>query len=979
MLPSQIGWLQDQVHANGRDPHKEIAHYYRNESYTDPSNFIRVWNDGTPEFEQIRIIFERLPFAKVYDTCAHMEPSERGNRQRCYGFSVENISERCPFSGVALPAKNPSTDDNADIFVLMSSLSALIGVSFPQSIDLSSGDTKTLRATFRRLAFAATIHPRNIIEGTSLPLPCRNMARRSRYTNNSSLLLNSLFVTGVTVALNDPFSQKLEYHFDRHNPSELDYNMLLGASRVVVDTATNPAQAKRAAVLAYGRKGNSDAVERVGKTYSFSRHVVDWHTSLPEYRKAFDPSTFFRNVGDYGVLDGIALIGRPNADKCVWLSTFVDVFLRLHACFDLSLEESLEILYPVAFLTEPYKYWIVLQSWIYSGCLPLHDSLFIAFCNECQSRFGGFCSGQFPRMMTSSGSAMDHDKVASSLRNLHATVLKYNRTESVSQDTYKKLVKEVENGVHKAGQLTVQHLCHVLILCGIIHHPALAIHSVVAVGSNHAKRIKQHTGCNDNEIDSVLRSVSASLGSTTRLGENSCCESTRTNNAYDFYILGQSIITVIYNVAAGAWRRLRYFPDGSETSVGPFRPGPGAPRGEWEWWLPLAPIPAGQVFPGGRKDVNGKKKAFHVFPKYVFANSEESAAYRDLFFSGPDTLATQELVRGRFQSLLDKDNRKCPPASKRSGPADVTDPLAQSVGIWSTLCEKVVATYHSNASASSFAVLSSSQVAALYKKQWLLAINNHKPCIDVTVVATTSQQENSESAAAKVVTTSIMHRNRLATTRKRKSTSPGLTFSYYSSPPRGIDRNLVSAATLRTAIGNWKSLDLVVAASTCGARERLGRPLKSKDVMCHDDLCVSGSDMTGYYASLLDYEFGTEDCLMSIGTGHLGWSVNTTNMARRLLFRRKQQAIDHLLLCIILFDSNGHKWRSDWCHRLFQNIDPSSVVHVGKNHAKGREKDMPLFSLVPCKWKGWTDTHFYAVFLNAQSGKDEVIFFTFGV
>ena len=80
---------------------------------------------------------------------------------------MENITEHCPISGVALPANTNGTNENADLFILMSSLAASISISYPSVVDISSTNTETLHASFQRLVFAATIHPSNFIEGTS--------------------------------------------------------------------------------------------------------------------------------------------------------------------------------------------------------------------------------------------------------------------------------------------------------------------------------------------------------------------------------------------------------------------------------------------------------------------------------------------------------------------------------------------------------------------------------------------------------------------------------------------------------------------------------------------------------------------------------------------------------------------------------------------------------------------------------------------
>ena len=70
----------------------------------------------------------------------------------------------------------------------------------------------------------------------------------------------------------------------------------------------------------------------------------------------------------------------------------------------------------------------------------------------------------------------------------------------------------------------------------------------------------------------------------------------------------------------------------------------------------------------------------------------------------------------------------------------------------------------------------------------------------------------------------------------------------------------------------------------------------------------------------------------------------------------------------------------DWTSQLFRMTEDANnamVIHVGKNHSKGRDEDQPLFLLVPCPWKGSTKPSVYAAFLNDQSGQEKVTFFPF--
>jgi len=86
-------------------------------------------------------------------------------------------------------------------------------------------------------------------------------------------------------------------------------------------------------------------IHRVAQLWVFQQDVKGWFDALLLYRQGFDAPSFFSNVGDYGVLEGRALICRANADKSVWLSSFVDTFFLLNETFSLSVEEAMEILY----------------------------------------------------------------------------------------------------------------------------------------------------------------------------------------------------------------------------------------------------------------------------------------------------------------------------------------------------------------------------------------------------------------------------------------------------------------------------------------------------------------------------------------------------------------------------------------------------------------------------------------------------------
>ena len=145
--------------AVGRDPDVDIVWYYPKQSYTDAEAFIRVWNYGTPEFDDdLTSIFVRLSWGRIYRRCFELPPSRRGNRQECFGYSAVNIGERCPVTSVAIPALNPHTNEWQDEFVKMSALASHLGI-------VPGAAAANNRDLFRFLNFAGRINPFNLFEG----------------------------------------------------------------------------------------------------------------------------------------------------------------------------------------------------------------------------------------------------------------------------------------------------------------------------------------------------------------------------------------------------------------------------------------------------------------------------------------------------------------------------------------------------------------------------------------------------------------------------------------------------------------------------------------------------------------------------------------------------------------------------------------------------------------------------------------------
>ena len=110
---------------------------------------------------------------------------------------------------------------------------------------------------------------------------------------------------------------------------------------------------------------------------------------------------------------------------------------------------------------------------------------------------------------------------------------------------------------------------------------------------------------------------------------------------------------------------------------------------------------------------------------------------------------------------------------------------------------------------------------------------------------------------------------------------------------------------------HWRELDFCSTASKCGDMANiLHWPLTRADVQTHQVIIRNEQTFKGYYATLLGqpdyYLHGTTDTarIEGIGKGCLGW-------------HSQGEAIDHLLLYIILLSESGHDWQSRWAQCIF--------------------------------------------------------------
>ena len=753
------------------------------------------------------------------------------------------------------------------------------------------------------------------------------------------------------------------------------------AKTLWVDHAVDPPEVVSLVEIAYNRKSCSDFVNRVQKLWWFLNHVKGWFNTLPTYRQDFDPTSFFENVGDMNVvLEGMALVSHANANKCIWLSAFIHFFFELHEKFGLSLEEALEIMYIVCLVVEPYKFVCIIKGWIKQGSLP-SGCLVVAFAKECIENYGGLGSGPYPRCTAFSLKPISFSNIASALSSLKAVVRQYNRMERVRHDSFGKLCASIKKNVFGAGSLSSQHLAKCLVLSGILWHPALATKAVVAKDTLTCKRIQEMCSCEKGDVDVVLRSVANSLEMDTGMAENVSCEATRPEEKYDLYFVGQSIVKPTIDVNSTdrnpIWNITRFFPDGTQEPVVAFTSGGiegtgqlrCSTRPEFVWWDDNDPrIPQGNII---------TRDGRHTYRKHRIETEQQMQDIRGWFLAGNEMMVEQT-----FRNMK-------PEKKKKSTEVNENEVSMEAEPDWSALAHQAQALHFPGHDDIGLRprVWSKKEVVDRFPVDGVFTCTKMVPTTAHTVEPVILEVKRRPRAVKGQVSQEPIPKDLIGTPSSGPPKKKARTTKQSSGSnklPLGIKH--VSLEVLQrscgTGMGTWKVLNFCGVASICGRlSQRLGHPLRQQDIECHSG---KANGVGGFYASVLDLDFYNsilEHKVVAIGKGCIGWHQDGSGMSR-LLFATKQEAIDHLLLCIILLHESGQDWRYKWALRLFpigSSKSLNGIVPVTKSRAKSKEQDSPYFYLVKSNNSTSSNLLVYAVcpFWNFEDRKRSLACFPF--
>ena len=234
------------------------------------------------------------------------------------------------------------------------------------------------------------------------------------------------------------------------------------------------------------RKHCGAFLRRIKASTQIKNNISCWYKTLDNERKSFLPGQFFEYKNCHAILEHNCLVVKANMDKSVYYSGFIQPLLLLQYKFHLPMAKMLEVVILIPWMTEPYKFNVVLRKWLKEEKLP-KGCLTEAYIKDCMEEFNCINSGLFPRFSVSSGKEMAKSDIYESLRKLYNYVRDLNTSkEKISMS---KLARDIQKCVKQCDPLNSQHLAQILIHVRIINQLEPATQAYIASTTNTSKTL----------------------------------------------------------------------------------------------------------------------------------------------------------------------------------------------------------------------------------------------------------------------------------------------------------------------------------------------------------------------------------------------------------------------------------------------------------------------------------------------------------
>jgi len=485
----------------------EFVEYFRNRSYVT-GDFLRVWNKGTAEFDEIDDLFNSLEL--IHSSEFLFEPSslektlnKRNNNQVSVGYSGMNQkSDSAVGIHEAKPQKNDqNTERFVTQFVAMSRIARLLKFECCDVFDAETNAT-------RQDAFAKRIHEENMWEGMTV----------GAYT--------------------DVFDKLLLIHLDEGNATQPGYDTQLVASMAFYDSVTE--SHKRVFVAVYGREACYHYLIRDQRSSILAKKLTELQEGFANkhenWRLSIDST--LSSVSEGTVYDDL-IIRKTHMDKgCLYSYATESIFryilrdTRPSQEREPNLFRTIELHYVFSLVSAHDQFWVILKGWIDKPEDDQGGSLLLRYI-KCMRKKGGSGYGHCHRTQPYFNKSVSLSKLMLSLINLYTVVVDLNKAaETLTspkkvQEAFHQALRAIMAGVHMAGGLTAQHILHPMILTGVIKGiPGLGNLASIAKNTASCDRLNRMFGTkmSANQFANLLRTTADRLNLPQRVVEEMVCQ-----------------------------------------------------------------------------------------------------------------------------------------------------------------------------------------------------------------------------------------------------------------------------------------------------------------------------------------------------------------------------------------------------------------------------------------------------------------------
>jgi hypothetical protein len=408
--------------------------YPPDRSFVKPGSFLRIWNHGTPEWNDIKDEYNDCNFHVARSASRNFDLSSRGNHIMSFGFTGQS-HQLDPTTFVQKPAMLVGTHEWNKHMQCLSSLQSACG-AHPRPTD---------SRRFRE--FGQRIHPDNFLEG---------------------------FSVGATQV----FTENVRCHMDTHNDKLPGASTVIVASEIKDSVRVIQGGYFKSCISAYYCRVDftSPAIRRASELL---REIQEWESSSP----LIGPQVF--RSQQQGLHAGVLCPTNPtppaSIDKAVQLAPFVHILVDLISTFSLTFDQKLEALLPVGFISTR-EYWNVASRWIHSNKLPTKN-LTLAFLEITVNN----------KTTGSSQSLPPFECIESSLWNLGYGIKAVNSCRT-NRHSYHRLVSYLQTTT-LLGVSQWEDVVTVGVLAGVVRHPILANQACLLRSTPTLVAIKSTFGC----------------------------------------------------------------------------------------------------------------------------------------------------------------------------------------------------------------------------------------------------------------------------------------------------------------------------------------------------------------------------------------------------------------------------------------------------------------------------------------------------